>query len=136
VARAGRRESRWLYYWIPQSIASVYYQLSWILYVLYPAWSHWLNADFEDHAEHEYMMLVAEHPQREQEPYTSEFEADYGSFDSLADLFRQIGHDERVHEQEKPGQDAAAPTSGEWAQYPSPSGDMTRCIDGRLTSVP
>jgi hypothetical protein len=28
------------------------------------------------------------------------FQADYGSFQSLADLFRQIGHDERVHKQE------------------------------------
>ena len=30
----------------------------------------------------------------------SEFEADYGRFDSMADLFRQIGHDERVHKEE------------------------------------
>ena len=30
----------------------------------------------------------------------SEFEADYGPFDSMADLFRQIGHDERVHKEE------------------------------------
>jgi hypothetical protein len=58
-----------------------------------------LNADFEDHAEHEYMTLVAEHAEWENDPFTSAFEAD-GSFDSLADLFRQIGHDERVHKQE------------------------------------
>jgi ubiquinol oxidase len=100
LARAGRRESRWLYYWIPQSIAFVYYQVSWLLYVLHPAWSYQLNADFEDHAEHEYMTLVTEHPEWETEPFSSAFEADYGSFDSLADLFRQIGHDERVHKQE------------------------------------
>ena len=100
VARTRRRESRWLYYWVPQSIAFAYYQLSWILYVLHPAWSYQLNADFEDHAEHEYMALVAEHPEWETEPFVSAFEADYGSFDSLADLFRQIGHDERVHKQE------------------------------------
>ena len=30
-------------------------------------------------------------------PYDSPLTADYGSFGSLADLFRQIGHDERVH---------------------------------------
>jgi ubiquinol oxidase len=100
LARTNRRESRWLYYWIPQSIAFVYYQLSWLLYVLHPAWSYQLNADFEDHAEHEYMTLVTEHPEWETEPFTSAFEADYGSFDSLADLFRQIGHDERVHKEE------------------------------------
>src|ERR1700760_881446 len=28
LARAGCRESRWLYYWVPQSIAFVYYQVS------------------------------------------------------------------------------------------------------------
>jgi ubiquinol oxidase len=100
TARADRKESRWHYYWIPQLIAFGYYQLSWLLYVIRPAWSHQLNADFEDHAEHEYMALVAEHPEWENEPFTSAFEADYGSFDSLADLFRQIGHDERVHKQE------------------------------------
>ena len=100
VARSGRREWRWLYYWIPQALAFVYYQLSWLLYVLHPAWSYRLNADFEDHAEHEYMTLVTEHPEWEHEPFVSEFEVDYGSFGSLADLFRQIGHDERVHKEE------------------------------------
>ena len=100
TARTGRRESRLHYYWLPQLIAFGYYQVSWLMYVIRPAWSYQLNADFEDHAEHEYMTLVAEHPEWEKEPFTSAFEADYGSFDSLADMFRQIGHDERVHKQE------------------------------------
>jgi ubiquinol oxidase len=100
VARTGKKESRLLYYWTPQSIAFAYYQLSWLMYALRPAWSFSLNADFEDHAEHEYMTLVTEHPEWEKQPFTSAFEADYGSFESLADLFRQIGHDERVHKQE------------------------------------
>jgi ubiquinol oxidase len=100
TARTGRRESRLHYYWIPQLIAFGYYQVSWLMYVIRPAWSYRLNADFEDHAEHEYMTLVTEHPEWEKEPFTSAFEADYGSFDSLADMFRQIGHDERVHKQE------------------------------------
>ena len=100
VARSGRKERRWQYYWIPQALAFVYYQLSWLMYVLHPAWSYRLNADFEDHAEHEYMTLVTEHPEWQQEPFASEFEADYGRFDSMADLFRQIGHDERVHKEE------------------------------------
>jgi len=100
VARTGKKEARWLYFWTPQAIAFAYYQLSWLMYVARPAWSYQLNADFEDHAEHEYMTLVTEHPEWEKQPFTSAFEADYGSFDSLADLFRQIGHDERVHKQE------------------------------------
>jgi ubiquinol oxidase len=100
VARTGKKESRLLYYWTPQAIAFAYYQLSWLMYVVRPAWSYELNADFEDHAEHEYMTLVTEHPEWENQPFISAFEADYGSFQSLADLFRQIGHDERVHKQE------------------------------------
>ncbi|MFP5320795.1 MAG: alternative oxidase, partial [Acidimicrobiia bacterium] len=42
---------------VPQVIAFAYYHLSWLLYVVNPAWSHRLNADFEDHAEHEYALL-------------------------------------------------------------------------------
>lgn len=100
IAREGRRESRLLYYWIPQLIAFAYYQLSWLLFVVRPAWSYRLNADFEDHAEHEYMTLVTEHPEWEAMPFDSAFAADYGTFESLADLFRQIGHDERIHKNE------------------------------------
>lgn len=100
IAKSGRRESRVKYYWIPQALAFVYYQLSWLLFVIRPAWSYALNADFEDHAEHEYMILVTEHPEWETTPYESAFADDYGPFDSLADLFRQIGHDERVHKLE------------------------------------
>ncbi len=85
---------------IPQILAFVYYQLSWVLYVVRPAASYSLNADFEDHAEHEYMLYVNEHPELESKPWESEFIEDYGDHDSRADLFRQIGHDERVHKQE------------------------------------
>lgn len=100
IAQSGKKENRFYYFWIPQAIALVYYQVSWLLFVIKPSWSHRLNADFEDHAEHEYMQLVADHPEWEDTEFRSEFAADYGSFDSLADLFRQIGHDERVHKEE------------------------------------
>ena len=83
----------------PQAIAFGYYQISWLLYVLRPAWSYRLNADFEDHAEHEYAHLVNEHPEWEAQPFESEFAADYARLDSLADAFRQIGYDERVHKE-------------------------------------
>ena len=65
-----------------------------------PAWSYRLNADFEDHAEHEYALLVEEHPEWEREPFVSDFAADYAQLESVADLFRQIGYDERIHKQE------------------------------------
>lgn len=100
IAAEGTAEPRWKFTVIPQALAFVYYQLSWLLYVLRPAWSYQLNADFEDHAEHEYAALVAEHPEWEHRPFESSFAADYASVATVADLFRQIGYDERVHKEE------------------------------------
>ena len=85
---------------VPQVLAVIYYQLSWILFVLNPKWSYRLNADFEDHAAHEYAHLVEENPEWETRSFESQFEADFGSYDSLADMFRQIGYDEVIHRQE------------------------------------
>ena len=85
---------------MPRILAMVYYQLSLVLYLFKPAWSQRLNADFEDHAEHEYALFVAEHPEFEEMPFDSAFVDDYGRFDSIADLFRQISHDERRHKEE------------------------------------
>ncbi len=82
---------------IPQILAFGYYQYSWLTYAIKPAWSYRLNADFEDHAEHEYALLVQEHPEWETTSFDSSFTAEFGQYDSLADLFRQIGYDERLH---------------------------------------
>ena len=82
---------------LPQLIAFFYYHVSWILYVIRPGLSYTLNANFEDHAEHEYALLVQENPEWEQMPFQSIFEKEYGSFESRADLFRRIGLDEREH---------------------------------------
>ena len=46
------------------------------------------------------MEFVAEHPELEGTPFKSTFEADYGTFESQADLFRRIGLDEREHKEE------------------------------------
>jgi ubiquinol oxidase len=93
-------ESFFMFRILPQFMAFFYYHLSWILYVMRPSWSYGLNADFEDHAEHEYMEFVKENPQLEQEPFDSSFKADYGDFVNNADLFRRIGLDERLHKEE------------------------------------
>lgn len=100
LAESGQAQARLRFFWLPQLIAFAYYQQSWLLYVLHPRWSYRLNADFEDHAEHEYMLFVQDHPEWETEPFGSDFADEYGTFDTLADLFRQIGHDERVHKNE------------------------------------
>lgn len=100
IARQGIRQGWLRFVVIPQGAAFVYYQLSWLLYVIRPAWSYRLNADFEDHAEREYMALVVEHPEWETEPFASDLASPYDSLDTFADVLRQIGHDERLHKEE------------------------------------
>lgn len=100
LQKRGERQGFWRYRVAPQILAWMYYHLSWALYVLRPQLSYQLNAQFEDHAEHEYMEFVAAHPALENEPWESEFQADYGTFDSVADMIRQIALDERHHKEE------------------------------------
>jgi ubiquinol oxidase len=82
---------------LPQVLAFGYYQMSWMMYSIKPRWSYRLNADFEDHAEHEYALFVTEHPEWETRTFDSRFTEEFGHYDSLCDLFRQIGYDERLH---------------------------------------
>jgi hypothetical protein len=100
VHAKGIQEGFFRYRVIPQLLAFFYYHVSWVLYVMNPRWSYRLNAHFEDHAEHEYMEFVRENPDLEDTPFESAFEADYGSFENEADLFRRIGLDERIHKLE------------------------------------
>jgi hypothetical protein len=100
IGAQGVREGAIRYWLIPQVVAFVYYQIVWLLYVVRPAAAYRLNAEFEDHAEHEYMEFVRDHPELERAPFESVLAEDYGRFASQADLFRQIGYDERVHKVE------------------------------------
>ena len=93
---------------VPQLLAWSYYHLSWLLYVVKPKLSYRLNAAFEDHAEHEYMSYVAEHPELDNEPWESEFRVDYGDFATVGDVLRQIALDERAHKEESLARIAAA----------------------------
>jgi len=81
----------------PWLIAFLYYHVSWLLLLIRPESSYRLNADFEDHAEHEYMAYVAGHPELDTKPDPGAYAVEYGRYGSLADLLRQIGHDERIH---------------------------------------
>ena len=100
IQKEGAKENLFLFWILPQLMAFFYYHLSWLLYAIKPAWSYELNADFEDHAEHEYMEFVKENPDFESRPFDSDFKKEYGDFRSLADLFRRIGLDERIHKEE------------------------------------
>jgi hypothetical protein len=100
AAREGTGQGWLRYRLLPQVVATVYYLLSWLLFLIVPAASYRLNADFEDHAEHEYMTFVAAHPELETRPWNCPEAAGYGHFASVADLVRQIGCDERHHKDE------------------------------------
>jgi ubiquinol oxidase len=97
VQREGHKQSFLLHRLAPWLVAFFYYHVSWLLFLVKPELSYRLNADFEDHAEHEYMSYVAEHPELEHLPAPTTYSAEYGHYDTVADLLRQIGHDERVH---------------------------------------
>ena len=98
--KQGAREGFLRFRVFPQLLAFFYYHISWLLYALRPDWSYKLNAQFEDHAEHEYMEYAAANPQFDETPFESTFEEDYGSYSSLGDLLRQIALDERHHKEE------------------------------------
>ena len=95
-----RAPGRLRYRIMPRLLAGPWHAFSWVLHLLRPAWSYRLNAGFEDHAEHEYMHFVAQHPELDHQPAICDAAQDYGRFDTLGDLLRQIGHDERVHKLE------------------------------------
>ena len=56
-----------------------------------------MNAAFESHAEHEYMSLVAAHPEWDRESIESLDFAGYPRQRTLGDLIRRIALDERDH---------------------------------------
>ncbi|WP_157253390.1 alternative oxidase [Nonomuraea typhae] len=97
IDRQGLKRNWLLHRAAPWLIALFYYHVSWVLFLVRPDWSYRLNAEFEDHAEHEYMTFVAENPDLEFVPDPGTYAAEYGHYRSVADLLRQIGHDERVH---------------------------------------
>lgn len=81
----------------PQLLSVIYYQLSWVLYVLRPKWSYRLNSDFEDHAMRQYAAFVHEHPEFDEMPWHSRYRDDYGHHATVADMLRQIAVDEEQH---------------------------------------
>ena len=88
----------WYCYWpFPSVMALSYVLLSKILVLFTPRRAYLFNAEFEDHAEHEYADLVAKHPEWEKQPVNNPMVNKYGNFQNWADVFRRIGLDERDH---------------------------------------
>lgn len=84
----------------PRVLAFFYLGFTRILYGLSPKWSFSMNARFESHAEHEYMLMAKEHPEWENQAVTTDYFEYYPKQATLANLFRQIALDERHHKEE------------------------------------
>ena len=94
-------KTSWLLHtFLPLIIAMTYYPISWLTYVIYPRLSYRLNAEFEDHAERSYMQFIADNPDFENQRVGKDITGEYGTFESLAHLLRQIALDERHHKEE------------------------------------
>jgi len=97
MRQQGIKQNWFMSYVVPRCMMFGYLLLTRTLYRLKPEWSFAMNARFESHAEHEYMHLVKEHPEWEDEPVDSGYFEYYPRQETLADLFRRIGLDERDH---------------------------------------
>jgi hypothetical protein len=93
----GIRLSWFRHFLLPRQMTFVYFCLTRIMYKMNPAWSFKMNAAFESHAEHEYMLYAREHPEFESVPVDSVWFAYYPRQKTLADLVRRVGLDERDH---------------------------------------
>ena len=82
---------------LPRCMMFTYHVMTRVMYSFKPEWSFSMNARFESHAEHEYMLLVQDHPEWEDEPVDSIHFERYPRQKSMADLFRRVGLDERDH---------------------------------------
>jgi ubiquinol oxidase len=100
LAGKGARLGRFRFRILPRLIAGPWQLFTWLLHLVTPSWSYVLNASFEDHAERDYMNFVAANPEFEAVRFTSDLADRWRQQVSVADVLRQIGHDERCHKLE------------------------------------
>ncbi|MDD3545691.1 MAG: hypothetical protein PHG96_10100, partial [Kiritimatiellae bacterium] len=93
----GIRLSWFRHFLLPRKMTFVYFCLTRLIYRVNPIWSFAMNAAFESHAEHEYMLFAQEHPEFDQEPVESVWFSRYPRQTTLGDLVRRVGLDERDH---------------------------------------
>lgn len=83
--------------WLPRLATFKYAWFSRLLARINIRRAFYLNAEFEDHAEHAYMQFVKDHPELDQEKVECEVAQQFGPFETWGDVFRRIGLDERDH---------------------------------------
>ncbi len=93
----GIRLSWFRHFLLPRKMTCVYFCMTRLMYRINPVWSFAMNAAFESHAEHEYMLFAQEHPEFDQEPVDSVWFSVYPRQKTLGDLVRRVGLDERDH---------------------------------------
>jgi ubiquinol oxidase len=97
VAGSGRRLTRLRHRLLPRVLALPWQLTTWLVHLVQPRWSYQLNAAFEAHAERSYMDFVASHPETAQATFGGVLGARWTTTVTVADVLRQIGHDERMH---------------------------------------
>jgi hypothetical protein len=97
IARQGGPLQRVRHRLLPRLMALPWQVATWVLHLVRPAASYRLNAAFEAHAERCYMRYVAEHPETERQIFGGPLADRWSGPVTVADVLRQIGHDERVH---------------------------------------
>jgi ubiquinol oxidase len=97
IVRRGRRLGRLRHRLLPQLLALPWQIGTWLLHLVRPDWSYRLNAAFEAHAERSYMRFVALHPDAERQIFGGPLADRWQAPVTVADVLRQVGHDERMH---------------------------------------
>lgn len=97
VSSKAGQVSWWRHRALPRVLALPWHVATWLLHLLQPRWSYRLNAAFEAHAERTYMGYVAAHPELDATPFGGVLANRWSHDVTVADVLRQIGHDERVH---------------------------------------
>jgi ubiquinol oxidase len=97
IARRGRRLGRLRHRLLPRLLALPWQIGTWVMHLVWPKWSYRLNAAFEAHAERSYMRFVALHADTEQQNFGGPLADRWEVAVTVADVLRQIGHDERMH---------------------------------------
>jgi ubiquinol oxidase len=113
VVRQGRPLERIRHRLLPRLMALPWQVGTWALHLARPAASYRLNAAFEAHAERCYMRYVAEHPETERQVFDGPLADRWAGPVTVADVLRQIGHDERTHrlDSEQAARDEATGTA-------------------------
>jgi ubiquinol oxidase len=115
IVRRGRRLGRLRHRLFPRLLAVPWQIGTWLLHLVRPDWSYRLNAAFEAHAERTYMRFVALHRDTEREIFGGPLADRWEAPVTVADVLRQIGHDERMHklDSEQAALDAGVARQGE-----------------------